>query len=133
MKGRASNYVRERHARAIRHPHEVGFWLRPALAGLWQLEHPNHPVNDAAWIRQQAAVWINGRWLPAVDAVIDSTTPHVGHVDWQIAYAVLPEGESPVPDDLEAWLNVWKQRLPNHAVSGTMHRLIRLLGWFVDH
>jgi UDP-N-acetylglucosamine diphosphorylase / glucose-1-phosphate thymidylyltransferase / UDP-N-acetylgalactosamine diphosphorylase / glucosamine-1-phosphate N-acetyltransferase / galactosamine-1-phosphate N-acetyltransferase len=99
---------------------EVGFWLRPSLADLWQQEHSHQAVNDAAWAQEQPALWINGRWLPSVDAAIDCTTPHVGNVDRQIAYVVLPAGASPLSADIDGWLGDWKKRLPNRAAGGTV-------------
>ena len=109
----------ERHCRQFA-AQETGFWVRPALAALWKLEQPHQPVNDGDWLRRAATVWINGRWLPAPEVHIDSQVPHVGVVGKQIAYAVLPEGIVPATEALDAFLNEWKQRLPNGAVKGTM-------------
>ena len=99
---------------------ETGFWMRPALTDLWKLEQPNDPVNDANWLRERPTVWINGRWLPTSDTHIDATTPHVGNVDWQIAYVVLPDGASPSGEGIDAWVNEWKERLPNRSVGGIL-------------
>jgi UDP-N-acetylglucosamine diphosphorylase / glucose-1-phosphate thymidylyltransferase / UDP-N-acetylgalactosamine diphosphorylase / glucosamine-1-phosphate N-acetyltransferase / galactosamine-1-phosphate N-acetyltransferase len=99
---------------------EVAFWVRRALAELWKLDQPGHPVNDAAWLRDGTTTWINGRWLPAADTRIDGASPHVGIVNEQIAYAVLAPGDAPEGDDVDSWLGDWKKKLPTHAVSGTM-------------
>jgi UDP-N-acetylglucosamine diphosphorylase / glucose-1-phosphate thymidylyltransferase / UDP-N-acetylgalactosamine diphosphorylase / glucosamine-1-phosphate N-acetyltransferase / galactosamine-1-phosphate N-acetyltransferase len=99
---------------------EVGFWVRPALADLWTLEEPGHPVNDTAWLRDGATVWINGRWLPGPDVRIDNGSPHFGIVNEQIAYAVFAAGETPVDDDIDAWLGGWRNRLPTRPVAGVM-------------
>jgi UDP-N-acetylglucosamine diphosphorylase/glucosamine-1-phosphate N-acetyltransferase len=109
---------------------EVGFWMRPALVELWRLDQPNQPINDADWLREQATVWINGRWLPAPDLRIDAESPHVGTMNGQIAYAVLPSGERPISDEVDAWLGAWRQRLPPRAVSGAM---LDYLWDIVDH
>jgi UDP-N-acetylglucosamine diphosphorylase/glucosamine-1-phosphate N-acetyltransferase len=98
---------------------ELGFWARPALVELWKIEQPNHPVNDADWLREGGTVWINGRWLAAPDAQIGAGSPHVGVVNGQIAYAVVPSGESP-GHEIDAWLEAWRKRLPTRVVSGTM-------------
>jgi len=98
---------------------DVGFWMRPELAELWKHDEPGHPVNDAEWARERSTVWINGRWLPAPDVSIDATSPHVGCMNQQIAYAVLPSGEGPI-GAIDDWLSEWKSRLPNRAVSGAM-------------
>ena len=117
--------------RLIRHfaPSEVGFWMRPALVDLWKLDRPNEPVNDADWLRKKPTVWINGRWLAAPDVAIDAGNPHIGKMNGQIAYAVLPSGESPI-GEIDAWLGAWKERLPACAVSGAM---LNYLWDFVDH
>lgn len=117
----------ERHRRQF-HATELGFWVRPELAELWKLESPGHPVNDADWVRDQPTVWINGRWLPGSDVAID-TAPHVGKMNEQLAYAVLPKGETPL-GDVSAWLDAWKLRLPTRAVSGAT---LDYLWDIVDH
>jgi UDP-N-acetylglucosamine diphosphorylase/glucosamine-1-phosphate N-acetyltransferase len=119
----------ERHCRQFG-AEEVGFWMRPALVDLWKLDRPSDPVNDADWLRERATVWLNGRWLPAPDVRIDATSPHVGSMNEQIAYAVLPAGEAPSVTELDAWLGAWKERLPQRAVSGAM---LNYLWDVVDH
>ena len=119
----------ERHCRQFG-ASEVGFWMRPALAEVWKLDQPGQPVNDADWLREKPTVWINGRWLPAPEMRIDSASPHVGGMNGQIAYAVLPGGEAPNLDDLDSWLGSWKERLPMRAVSGAM---LDYLWDLVDH
>jgi UDP-N-acetylglucosamine diphosphorylase/glucosamine-1-phosphate N-acetyltransferase len=109
---------------------EVGFWLRPELVELWKLEQPNLPANDADWARERSTVWINGRWLPAPDVQIDASSPHLATLNGQIAYAVLPGGETPNDEPLEAWLAGWKERLPTRSVDGAM---LDYLWDFVDH
>jgi UDP-N-acetylglucosamine diphosphorylase/glucosamine-1-phosphate N-acetyltransferase len=97
---------------------ELGFWIRPGLTELWKLDQPHHPANDGDWLREHSTVWINGRWLPATDAQIDAATPHVGDLNGQIAYAVLPGGEAPDAEEFAAWLCTWKDRLPMRSASG---------------
>jgi hypothetical protein len=97
---------------------DVGFSMRPEFVDLWKQEHPQHPANDADWARSQPTVWINGRWLVSADVQIDASSPHVGIVNEQIAYAALPAGEAPM--DIDAWLRDWQQRLPQRAVGGVM-------------
>jgi UDP-N-acetylglucosamine diphosphorylase/glucosamine-1-phosphate N-acetyltransferase len=99
---------------------EVGFWVRPMLAEVWKLEQPDHAVNDVDWAREEATVWINGRWLPGPFARIDAALPHVGIVNEQIAYVVSGRGELPSGETFEAWLAAWRDRLPSCDVGGTM-------------
>src|SRR5579862_1238682 len=64
----------ERHGRLFGDK-DLGFWVRPNLTQMWKQEQPDHPVNDLDWARRLPTTWINGRWLPADDAEIDSNTP----------------------------------------------------------
>jgi UDP-N-acetylglucosamine diphosphorylase / glucose-1-phosphate thymidylyltransferase / UDP-N-acetylgalactosamine diphosphorylase / glucosamine-1-phosphate N-acetyltransferase / galactosamine-1-phosphate N-acetyltransferase len=101
-------------------PHEVGYWVRPLLIELWKLEQPDEPVNDADWLHEGTTIWLNGRWLPAAGVTLDPLVPHVGVIGEQIAYAVLPAGAVPSTRTLDAWLEDWKQQLPNRPVGGAM-------------
>ncbi len=109
---------------------DVGFWMRRELVEMWKLDHESEPVNDADWLRDRATVWLNGRWLPAPVERIDASSPHVGTMNGQIAYAVLPAGEAPSIAELDAWLGAWKDRLPQRGVSGAM---LDYLWDLVDH
>src|SRR5262245_66345205 len=42
---------------------EAGAVIRPPLAELCQIAHPDMAVNDPSWLRG-AAVLVNARWLP---------------------------------------------------------------------
>lgn len=112
-------HLYERHLRQFG-PGEFGFWMRPELVALWRLEHPDSPVNDTDWLREKPTTWLNGRWLASPDVCIDSTGPHVGLMNGQVAYAVLPAMESPLGEDAGAWLEAWRTRLPCRAVAGAM-------------
>ena len=119
----------ERQRRTLR-PTELGFWVRPALTDLWKHDAPGHPINDSDWVRERSTVWINGRWLPEPEVTIDAATPHVGQMNDQIAYAVLPSGSAPTSADLDAWFGGWKERLPSRTVGGAM---VGYLWDVVDH
>ena len=99
---------------------EVGFWTRPNIAELWTVEQPHHPVNDADWARECTTVWINGRWMPAANARIDSATPSVGVINGEVAFAVLSQPDAPRGDDIDAWLDGWRSRLPQLPVTGAI-------------
>jgi UDP-N-acetylglucosamine diphosphorylase/glucosamine-1-phosphate N-acetyltransferase len=109
---------------------EVGFWARPGLVDSWKLEQPDHPVNDSGWASERTTVWVNGRWLPAPGVAIDSSVPHSGCVNGQLAYVVFPAGAAPMPKELDAWLGAWKERLPTRSVGGA---LLGYLWDVVDH
>src|SRR5260370_28694730 len=109
---------------------ETGLWVRPELVELCRVQYPNMPVNDAAWLRQGPVVLVNARWLPG-----EATLPSVGGAGLargKLAYLAHPPGEA-LPDDLEAfdaWLAVWRDRLPQHDVGGL---LLDYLWDYVDH
>src|SRR5207245_8712805 len=50
-------------------PREVGVLIRPGLVDLFRLRQPTIPVNDLNWLRGEAAVLVNGRWLPPVETL----------------------------------------------------------------
>lgn len=99
---------------------DIGFWTRANLAEVWKVEQPGHPVNDVNWAREATTVWINGRWMPAADTRIDPTTPHVGLINGEVAYAVLSQPEAPRSDDIDAWLVEWKNRLTHVSTTGDL-------------
>jgi UDP-N-acetylglucosamine diphosphorylase/glucosamine-1-phosphate N-acetyltransferase len=99
---------------------EIGFWTRPALAGVWRVQQPTSPINDSAWLAEGPTVWINGRWLPDPDTTIDPPSPHAGMVDDRLAYIVLPGGEAPDAPSPDDWLNERRLRLPCRDVGGVL-------------
>lgn len=66
---------------------EVGALVRPELAALCRLRHPELAVNDAAWLRHGPVLFVNARWLPPANP---TTLPQPGEsalVGEQLAYA----------------------------------------------
>jgi UDP-N-acetylglucosamine diphosphorylase/glucosamine-1-phosphate N-acetyltransferase len=113
--------LRQRQRRALAAA-DIGAWLRPGLVELWRGLHPELPINDAAWWRERPAVLVNARWLPDGPVALDASLPHVGLVGKQVAFAVVPSEEVP-PTGLEAfdaWLALWKDRLPTVPAGGAM-------------
>lgn len=51
--------------RLIRHlaPSSWGAVLREELAAVYQQDHPDAAVNDSEWLRQDATLVVDGRWL----------------------------------------------------------------------
>jgi UDP-N-acetylglucosamine diphosphorylase/glucosamine-1-phosphate N-acetyltransferase len=99
-----------------------GLLVRPHLLDVCQLAHPVQPVNDLAWLRASDALMVNGRWLPPLNTYLAPLTPQVGLVGDQVAYARVPVRllEYCSPQTLDECLRVWRMRLPNHEVGGTM-------------
>lgn len=109
---------------------EVGAWVRPELAALTRLTHPGMPVNESSWLRENRVVLVNARWLPPDEVRLDPSEPHVGVIDDEPAYLVLPPGAvPPLPAVSDAWLAAWQAQLPARAVGGV---LFETLWEFVD-
>src|SRR5262245_30800340 len=93
---------------------DVGVWVRPELADLCRLVHPELAVNDPNWLRGEPTILVNARWLPGQAALVGRTDPHLGFVGDQIAYAVVPTesvGDCSA-DTLEEHLHSLSQTLP---------------------
>jgi UDP-N-acetylglucosamine diphosphorylase/glucosamine-1-phosphate N-acetyltransferase len=100
---------------------ELGALVRPHLADLCRLLHPDMAVNDAAWLTDGPTVLVNARWLPPQGDPGDLTAPQVALLSDQVAYAVLPEGALPdgSPEALVDWLER-SNRLPHAHAGGAM-------------
>jgi UDP-N-acetylglucosamine diphosphorylase/glucosamine-1-phosphate N-acetyltransferase len=101
---------------------EVGAMVRPALAELCRLGHPELAVNDLAWLRRPEAVLVNARWLPPSQAVSCLDNPCVGLAGDEVAY-VVADAESLAACDVEGvddWLEACKRTLPQVSAGGTL-------------
>jgi UDP-N-acetylglucosamine diphosphorylase/glucosamine-1-phosphate N-acetyltransferase len=111
-------------AKQCRHfaPCAVGALVRPHLAELFRLHHPETPVNDVAWLRAGPTVLVNGRWLPPVLHATSATGPCVAMVGETVAYAVVsPELLTYCSQDtLDDCLSGWKESLPHRPAGGTL-------------
>jgi UDP-N-acetylglucosamine diphosphorylase/glucosamine-1-phosphate N-acetyltransferase len=68
---------------------ELGVQVRPALAELTRLAHPDVPVNDAGWMQRRGEiVFVNARWLAPVEALSEFRPSGVGVVGDRIAWVV---------------------------------------------
>jgi UDP-N-acetylglucosamine diphosphorylase/glucosamine-1-phosphate N-acetyltransferase len=101
---------------------EVGAVVRPALADLCRLQNPELAVNDRAWLGQPGTVLVNARWLPPAVPVADLGHARVGLVGEEVAYVLLPPQEAPEcePDNVEAWADGCKDRLPHAEAGGAL-------------
>jgi UDP-N-acetylglucosamine diphosphorylase/glucosamine-1-phosphate N-acetyltransferase len=102
-----------------------GAVVRSYLADLTRQTHPDLAVNDAAWLRSDAVVLVNARWLPPAPPDLPETdSPGVGLCGDEIAYAVL-SGEQAVSidaDSLETSLARCRAQLPARPAHGEMVR-----------
>src|SRR5437762_1757784 len=67
--------------------------VRPELSEVVRNSHPQLHVNDPDWLDGGPTVLVNARWLPPAGTISDPHMPHVGMVDSQVAYLVLPSNE----------------------------------------
>ncbi len=100
---------------------EWGLWVRPELVALCRAEHPDLPVNDAAWLTHGPIALVNARWLPDDTTAIDGV-PSVGLAQGKVALVALPAGELPPqePDAIDAWLAAWRRWLPERDLGGVL-------------
>jgi UDP-N-acetylglucosamine diphosphorylase / glucose-1-phosphate thymidylyltransferase / UDP-N-acetylgalactosamine diphosphorylase / glucosamine-1-phosphate N-acetyltransferase / galactosamine-1-phosphate N-acetyltransferase len=108
----------------IRHfrPTEIGALVRPPLAELCCLHHPQFAVNAPAWLSHSGGILVNARWLPAPIPAAEFNSPCVARIDDRVAYIVLPANAA-LPDSLDAvpeCLAYWERLLPHIDARGWM-------------
>jgi UDP-N-acetylglucosamine diphosphorylase / glucose-1-phosphate thymidylyltransferase / UDP-N-acetylgalactosamine diphosphorylase / glucosamine-1-phosphate N-acetyltransferase / galactosamine-1-phosphate N-acetyltransferase len=110
---------------------ELGWLVRPSLVPLCQAERPNAPVNDFTWLRSEATVLVNGRWLPPSNFVPDLSRPCIAIIGEEVAYAILTPEQLTYcsPNTFGECLETWKQTLASQPAEG---RLLRYLWDFVE-
>jgi UDP-N-acetylglucosamine diphosphorylase/glucosamine-1-phosphate N-acetyltransferase len=102
-------------------PNEMSVFVRSALATICQASHPDVAVNDSAWLRDDATVFINARWLPAANLIEDWETPRVGIVDGQVAFVINPSRVEGLHQEfIDGWLKECRQTMPCQLCQGTM-------------
>jgi UDP-N-acetylglucosamine diphosphorylase/glucosamine-1-phosphate N-acetyltransferase len=108
----------------VRHVAEPdwGVLVRPVQEEVYRLGHPDIAVNDADWLRADALILVNGRWLPPVDAWVIPASSCVGMVGDSVAYVALKKGETPsiTFEALPDLLDLWQQVLPACPAGGRM-------------
>jgi UDP-N-acetylglucosamine diphosphorylase / glucose-1-phosphate thymidylyltransferase / UDP-N-acetylgalactosamine diphosphorylase / glucosamine-1-phosphate N-acetyltransferase / galactosamine-1-phosphate N-acetyltransferase len=111
-------------AKQCRHfaPCEIGALIRPHLADLYRLQQPAIAINDLPWLRAEAAILVNGRWLPPPNPNRDFAIPCVGMVGEEVAYAVVGPNLLTYcsSNTLEDCLETWKNTLTQHQAGGQM-------------
>lgn len=98
---------------------EWGALVRPPLEELFNLQHPNVPVNDSAWLHTDSLVLVNGRWLPPDDGFTLPASSCVGMVGDTVAYVVLHHTAMAISlDGLSELLEEWQQTLAVQPAGG---------------
>jgi UDP-N-acetylglucosamine diphosphorylase/glucosamine-1-phosphate N-acetyltransferase len=96
--------------------------VRPELAALCQLEHPDLAVNVPFDGSDERVILINARWLPPAVLPPCPQALEVGLVGDRLAYVVLSGAEASDldPERLDWHLEEWKQRLPQRSAGGVL-------------
>jgi hypothetical protein len=121
----------EKHLRAIR-PTAVGALVRPYLARLASINHPDYRVNESEWLAAGPAVLVNARWLPPVWYQLPTDGPFVAVAGDEVAYAMLAPDDliDATPHNLDECLDRWRSRLYTRPAVGRMARhLWDLVEW----
>jgi len=71
-----------------------GAFLRPVLADVYREEHPEAHVNAGEWLQDGPTLFINGRWLPSLEALAQLDAEQVGLLDDDIVYLTLQPDEA---------------------------------------
>lgn len=103
-------------------PAEMGALVRPSLAEMCRHLHPEAQVNEPNWLLAGDTTMVNARWLPGPGSRLDFSSPRVGMVGDQVAYAVLPSSRlrGCQSDTVDDSLEEWKQSLPPYDAGGWM-------------
>jgi UDP-N-acetylglucosamine diphosphorylase/glucosamine-1-phosphate N-acetyltransferase len=100
---------------------ETGALVRPELADLSRLEHPDLHINDPAWLASDPPAFValvNARWLAPAAAFDFAGRSEVGLVGDQVAWVVLPASAA---GDLSVdKLGRWREELPQRETGGAM-------------
>jgi UDP-N-acetylglucosamine diphosphorylase/glucosamine-1-phosphate N-acetyltransferase len=101
---------------------EVALAVRPLLERWCGFLHPGLPVNEPGWAAGEAALFVNGRWLPPPGPAPPAPgVPRVALAGDQVAYAVVPAGGGlPNPAQLPQRVRRWREELPECAAGGHM-------------
>jgi UDP-N-acetylglucosamine diphosphorylase/glucosamine-1-phosphate N-acetyltransferase len=99
---------------------EVGVLVRPELAELCRLFHPELIVNDDAWLRGRRLLFVNARWLPPEGTFEMPSSDVAGMIGEETAYAVVSDGEP-----MAAWPRrlAWGE-LPRRPAGGALLRYL---------
>ncbi len=100
---------------------KVSALVRPHLADLCRVNHPDWSINDAASLWNKPVALANARWLAPNGTSIDVATPHLGMCDGKLAYALVPtlEPSDSLPEDLAWRVSAWQQSMPVREVGGS--------------
>ncbi|MBS0201711.1 MAG: hypothetical protein JSS49_02340 [Planctomycetes bacterium] len=76
--------------------HDWTAFVRPELADVYREEHPGRVVNDVDWLRADATLLLNGRWLADPKSLEQIESDAVGVVDGTVVYLTLDPLEVPL-------------------------------------
>lgn len=111
---------------------EWGAFPRPHLAETYREEHPEAHVGDFGWLREDATLLINGRWLPTLEALAAIEPDEAGVVDDTIVYLTLAPEEAALFDDRN-WSEAISRLAENRRTVAAGGRLVHYPWDLVDH
>jgi UDP-N-acetylglucosamine diphosphorylase/glucosamine-1-phosphate N-acetyltransferase len=96
--------------------------VRPELAELCQLNHPDLRVNQPASVPGESVVLVNARWLLPASFTLEGGGPEVGLSGEQVAYVRPPiaEARDLSVRSLGGRLTEWQRALPNRRAGGCL-------------
>lgn len=102
----------------------TGVLVRTHLEDVQKSQRADVAVNDMTWLRSELTVLVNARWLPPSGTIGDLSSPCVGLVDDEVAFAVVhPELLTYCsPDTINDCVEVWKRTLVRRAAGGSVVR-----------
>jgi UDP-N-acetylglucosamine diphosphorylase/glucosamine-1-phosphate N-acetyltransferase len=100
--------------------------VRSHLSRCWHMHAPDFPANHHAELGAGPAVLVNARWLPPSRVFAAETSPCVGLVGDDVAFAVvnLDQLSSCSPDNIDDCLEQWKRMLPHCEAGGQLFRFL---------
>jgi UDP-N-acetylglucosamine diphosphorylase / glucose-1-phosphate thymidylyltransferase / UDP-N-acetylgalactosamine diphosphorylase / glucosamine-1-phosphate N-acetyltransferase / galactosamine-1-phosphate N-acetyltransferase len=110
------------HQQRLFRAEDTGVVVRPELAALCRARRPEVAVNDGDWLRRRLTVLVNARWLPPAEPFAEVTSPRVGCIGEEVAYAVLPSAGivDLTFDNVDEVLARLKNTLPTCDAGGTL-------------
>jgi UDP-N-acetylglucosamine diphosphorylase/glucosamine-1-phosphate N-acetyltransferase len=100
--------------------------VRPELADLCRVEHPqlkvNEPAGDEKRMGRESVLLVNARWLAPAESLAVPDSGEVGLVGDQVAYVLVPASEARglSLSSLGWQLTEWRQTLPHRPAGGQM-------------
>jgi UDP-N-acetylglucosamine diphosphorylase/glucosamine-1-phosphate N-acetyltransferase len=109
-----------------------GAIVRPHLVKVLKEHYPRLEVGTRIPVVTELMLLVNGRWLPPAGRWPGGESAHIGSIDSEVAYALLPDtaNQGTATKTLDEALEVWRHTLPVRPAGG---RLFTRLWELVNH